>query len=79
MKFLVLFFALGCSANKAKMTGIVLHDQMYFDQMVPVQVTNAPPDSFIWIKLNNKQLTHVKPGDKVVFYVKTKSVEYETR
>ena len=79
MNFVLMFLAFGCTANKAKMTGIVLHDQMYFDRMVPVQVTNAPPDSFVWIKLNDKQLTHVKPGDKVVFYVKTKKVEYETK
>ena len=78
MKYLPLFLLLGCSAKKARMTGTVLDDQMYFDRMVPVEVANAP-DSRIWIKLNNKQLKHVKPGDKVVFYVRTSNVEYETR
>lgn len=78
MKFFALFLMIGCSANKAKMTGTVKHDQMYFDRMVPVNVTNAP-DSQIWIKLNEKQLMHVKPGDRVVFYVKTVKVEYETK
>ena len=78
MRFLTLLFLVGCSANKARMTGTVIDDQMYFDRMVPVEVANAP-DSRIWIKLNNKQLKHVKPGDKVVFYVRTSNVEYETR
>ncbi len=78
MKFLTLFLLLGCSANKARMTGTVLDDQMYFDRMVPVEITNAP-DAKVWIKLNKTQLRHVKPGDKVVFYVKTAKVEYEAR
>lgn len=78
MKFLTLLFLAGCSANRAKMTGTVLNDQMYFDRMVAVEITNAP-DSGMWIKLNKKQLKHVKPGDKVIFYVKTTKVEYESR
>ena len=78
MKFLILFFALGCSANKAKMTGVVLDERMYFDRMVKVKVTNAP-DAYTWVKLTNKQLNHVKTGDKVVFYVKTSDIEYEAR
>jgi len=78
MKFLILLLLVGCSTNRAKMTGTVLNDQMYFDRMVAVEVTNAP-DSGMWIKLNKKQLKHVKPGDKVIFYVKTAKVEYEGR
>ena len=78
MKFVILFLLAGCSANRAKMTGTVLNDQMYFDRMVAVEVTNAP-DSGMWVKLNKKQLKYVKPGDKVIFYVKTKKVEYEAR
>lgn len=78
MKFLSLFLALGCSANKARMTGTVLDDQMYFDRMVPVKITNAP-DAKVWVKLSKTQLRHVKPGDKVVFYVKTDRVEYKAR
>jgi ASC-1-like (ASCH) protein len=53
-------------------------DQMYFDRMVPVEVINAP-DSATWVKLNKKQLKHVKPGDEVIFYVKTAKVKYENR
>ena len=78
MKYLPLFLLLGCSAKKARMTGTVLDDQMYFDRMVPVEITNAP-DAKVWIKLSKTQLRHVKPGDKVVFYVKTTNVEYEAR
>ena len=76
MKFLTLFLLVGCSANKAKMNGVVLDDQMYFDRMVRVEITNAP-DAGSWVKLNRKQLKHVKPGDKVIFYVTTKRVEYD--
>ena len=78
MKFFTLFMLVGCTANKAKMTATITHDQMYFDRMVPVQITNAP-DSRMWIKLNKKQLMHAKPGDKVVFYVTTANVEYESQ
>jgi len=78
MKFLTLLLMIGCSANRAKMTGTVLNDQMYFDRMVAVEVTNAP-DAGMWIKLNKRQLKHVKPGDKVIFRVKTVKVEYESR
>ena len=63
---------------KAKMTGTVLDDQMYFNGMVPVEVINAP-DAGTWVKLNKRQLRYVKPGDKVIFYVKTVKVEYENR
>ncbi len=78
MKLLVLLTLFGCSANKAKMTGVVLDERMYFDRMVKVKVTNAP-DAYTWIRLSNKQLKHVKTGDKVVFYVKTSDIEYEAR
>ena len=77
MKYLIPLLLVGC-ANRAKLTGTVLDDQMYFDRMVPVEVINAP-DSATWVKLNKRQLKHVKPGDKVVFYVKTSKVEYENR
>ena len=78
MKFVILFLLAGCSANRAKMTGTVLSDQMYFERMIAVEVTNAP-DSGMWVKLNKRQIKHVKSGDKVIFYVKTKKVEYEAR
>tara|TARA_Y100001938_G_C8084266_1_gene430968 strand:- start:491 stop:727 length:237 start_codon:yes stop_codon:yes gene_type:complete len=78
MKFLTLLFLVGCSANRAKLNGTVVDDQMYFDRMVLVEITNAP-GAFTWVKLNKKQLKHVKNGDKVVFYVKTAKVEYETQ
>jgi len=78
MKFFTFFILMGCSANRAKMTATVTDDQMYFDRMVPVQITNAP-DSRMWVKLNKKQLMHTKPGDKVIFYVKTAKVEYESQ
>ena len=77
MKYLALLLLSGC-ASKAKMNGIVLDDQMYFERMVPVEVVNAP-DTGTWVKLNKRQLKYVKPGDKVIFYVKIKKVEYETR
>jgi ASC-1-like (ASCH) protein len=77
MKFLIPLFLAGC-AGRAKMNGTVLDDQMYFDRMIPVEVINAP-DSKMWVKLNRRQLKHVKPGDKVVFYVKTTKVEYASR
>ncbi len=77
MKCLVFILMAGC-ANRARMSGVVLDDQMYFDRMVPVEVTNAP-NARTWVKLNKKQLKHVKPGDKVVFYVKTARVEYEAK
>jgi ASC-1-like (ASCH) protein len=77
MKFLVLLALVGCSTNRARMTGTVMDDQMYFDRMVPVEIANAP-DSRVWVKLNKKQLRHVKPGDKVVFYVTTAKVEYDS-
>ena len=77
MKYLIPLLLVGC-ANRAKLTGTVLDDQMYFDRMVPVEVINAP-DSATWVKLNKKQLTHVKPGDEVIFYVKTVKVKYENR
>ena len=76
MKYLIPLLLLGC-ANRAKLTGTVLDDQMYFDRMVPVEVVNAP-DSATWVKLNKRQLRHVKPGDTVVFYVKTTKVDYQT-
>ena len=78
MKFILLSFILGCSANKAKMTGTIVNDQMYFDRMVPVEIENAP-DSRMWIKLSKKQMRYAKPGDKVIFYVKTAEVRYETK
>lgn len=78
MKFLILFFALGCSATKAKMNGIVLDERMYFDNMVRVRVTNAP-DAYMWVRLNKKQMKHVKEGDRVTFYVQTSNVQYEAR
>jgi uncharacterized lipoprotein NlpE involved in copper resistance len=77
MKYLIPLLLVGC-ANRAKLTGTVLDDQMYFDRMVPVEVINAP-DSATWVKLNKKQLKHVKPGDEVIFYVKTAKVKYENR
>tara|TARA_B100000902_G_C26468752_1_gene509068 strand:- start:169 stop:405 length:237 start_codon:yes stop_codon:yes gene_type:complete len=78
MKFLTLLFLVGCSASKAKLNGTVVDDQMYFDRMVLVEITNAP-GAFTWVKLNKKQLKHVKAGDKVVFYVRTSKVQYETQ
>jgi len=78
MKFLTLLFLVGCSASKAKLNGTVVDDQMYFDRMVLVEITNAP-GAFSWVKLNKRQLRHVKAGDKVVFYVKTAKVHYEAR
>jgi ASC-1-like (ASCH) protein len=77
MRFIVPLLLVGC-ATRAKMNGTVLDDQMYFDRMVPVEIVNAP-DSAMWVKLNKRQLKHVKPGDKVIFYVKTTKVEYESR
>tara|TARA_R110002073_G_C9264106_1_gene563710 strand:+ start:469 stop:702 length:234 start_codon:yes stop_codon:yes gene_type:complete len=77
MKYLIPLLLIGC-ASRAKLTGTVLDDQMYFNRMVPVEVINAP-DSATWVKLNKRQLKYVKPGDKVVFYVKTVRVEYESR
>ncbi len=76
MKFLIPFLLVGC-AKRAKLTGTVLDDQMYFDRMVPVEIINAP-EAKAWVKLNKRQLRHVKPGDKVIFYVKTAKVEYQT-
>jgi trimethylamine:corrinoid methyltransferase-like protein len=78
MRLMSLFLLASCAANKAKMTGTVVDDRMYFDRMVRVKVTNAP-SSYTWVKLNEKQLTHVKTGDKVTFYIKTGKVEYEAR
>ena len=78
MKFVMLFLLAGCAANKAKMTGTVKSEQVYFDGMIAVEVTNAP-DSRTWVKLNKRQLKHIKSGDKVIFYVKTQKVVNESR
>jgi uncharacterized lipoprotein NlpE involved in copper resistance len=78
MRYLILLLLVGC-ANRARITGTVLDDQMYFDRMVKIKILNAPDSGNTWVKLNKRQLKHVKPGDKVIFYVKTKKVEYESR
>ena len=78
MNLMTLLLLTGCSATKATMTGTVVDNRMYFDRMVKVKVANAP-ESYTWVKLNEKQLRHVKVGDKVVFYVKTAKVDYESR
>ncbi len=59
------------------MTGTVTSDQIYFDRMVPVRVTNAP-NATMWVRLNKRQLRHVQPGDKVIFYVKTSRLTHNS-
>lgn len=76
MKFLALLFLVGCSANKAKMMGVVVEERMYFDNMVRIGVLNAPDNTYMWVKLSDKQLSTITKGDRVVFYVKTARIQH---
>ena len=78
MKYLILLMMMGCGVSKTKMNGIVMTQDVYFDGMVPVEVTNAP-GGHTWVKLSKRQLRHIKAGDRITFYVKAKSVKHVRR
>ena len=74
MKYIILIFALACSANKkVHMHGVV---DMIEDDWVVVEVTDSNNAS-TWVKINRKNMRKAKEGDRVHLSITPAKVKSE--
>ena len=74
MKYIILIFALGCSANKkVHMHGVV---DMIEDDWVIVEVTDANNAS-TWVKINRKNMRKAKEGDRIHLMVESSKINID--